>query len=77
MILRFFFPTAFRRVEIAQFKRVLKSSETADAAAASRPLMVPGLGALSGMVKTRGSGVGGEPGAGFEGVYIEFLGKRT
>jgi hypothetical protein len=37
---------------------------------------VPGFGALSGMVKTMGSGVGGAPAAARLGVIIEFLGKR-
>jgi len=37
---------------------------------------VPGLGAVSGIVKTMGSGIGGEPGLGREGVILEFLGKR-
>lgn len=54
----------------------MKSSATADAAAASGPLIVPGFGALSGMVKTMGSGVGGAPVAGRVGVIMEFLGKR-
>jgi hypothetical protein len=38
--------------------------------------MLPGLGALSEMVKTSGSGVGGLPGVGFKGVMMEDLGKR-
>jgi hypothetical protein len=37
---------------------------------------VPGLGALTGMVNTIGSGVGGAPAIGFEGGIIEFRGKR-
>lgn len=54
----------------------MKSSDTAAAAAASRPLIVSGFGALSGIVKTMGSGVGEEPAAGRVGVIMEFLGKR-
>jgi hypothetical protein len=42
----------------------------------SSPLMVPGLGAVSGMVKTMGSGIGGAPGAGREGVMLDVRGKR-
>jgi len=38
--------------------------------------MVPGLGAMSGMVKTMGSGMGVAPGAGREGVMLEVRGKR-
>lgn len=38
--------------------------------------MVPAFGALSGMVKTIGSGIGGLPGLGFAGVMIEEVGKR-
>lgn len=44
--------------------------------AASSPLTVPGLGALSGMVKTMGSGVGRVFTAGLEGDMVESLGKR-
>ena len=40
------------------------------------PEMVFGLGAVLGMVKTRGSGRGLEPGVGLLGVIVEFLGKR-
>lgn len=69
-------PAIFRRVERAQSKSVLYSSETAAAAFASAPVMVPGLGAVCGMVKTRVSGVGGALVEGFEGVIVEFLGKR-
>jgi hypothetical protein len=63
-------------VRSAQSNNVLKSSETAEAAAESEPEMVPGLGALSEIVKTSGSGTGGLPGLGFAGVIIEDLGKR-
>jgi hypothetical protein len=38
--------------------------------------MVPSLGAVSGMVKTMGSGMGGAPGVGREGVMLEVRGKR-
>ena len=39
--------------------------------------MVPGLGGVEGMVKTRGSGVGGASGDGLEGGMREVRGKRT
>lgn len=71
-----FFPAVLNLALRAQSKSDLKSSETADAATASRPAIVPGLGALSGIVKTMGSGVGGAPATGFEGGIIEFRGKR-
>jgi hypothetical protein len=45
------------------------------AVAASRPEIEPGFGAESGMVKTRGSGVGVESGRGLEGVIAELRGK--
>lgn len=37
---------------------------------------MPGLGALSGMVKTMGSGMGGAPAWGLEGDIMESRGKR-
>jgi hypothetical protein len=54
----------------------LKSSETADAADASAPDIVPDLGAESGIVKTIGSGVEGDPGTGLLGVMRDEVGKR-
>lgn len=36
---------------------------------------MPGLGALSAIVNTMGSGMGGLPGAGLEGVIMEPCGK--
>lgn len=38
--------------------------------------MTPGLGAESAMVNTSGSGMGGDPGTGLEGVMRELCGKR-
>lgn len=52
-------PAARREVVRAQWKRVEYVSETASAAAAEGPLTVPGLGAVAGTVKTRGSRAGG------------------
>lgn len=70
------FPAAFSREVRAQSKSVLYSSETVVAVLASEPLIMPALGAVSGMVKTRGSGVGKAPDVGFKGGYVEFRGKR-
>ena len=52
---------AFSRAESAQSKRVLRSSDTAAAAMASEPPIALGFGAVSGIVKTRGSIGGGGP----------------
>lgn len=43
---------------------------------ASRPEIEPGFGAESGIVKTRGSGMGAESGRGLPGVMVEWRGKR-
>lgn len=49
------FPPAWRHLLIAQLNSVGYESETADAALALGPPIDPGLGAVAGMVKTRGS----------------------
>lgn len=61
---------------MAQLKREVGSSATAEAAAAMEPEMEPGLGGVEGMVKTKGSGVGGESGEGLRGGIREERGKR-
>lgn len=71
------FPAAFNLVVIAQLKSVFESSDTAAAAPASSPPIVPAFGAASEIVKTKGSGMGGAPSTRREGVVVEFRGKTT
>jgi len=70
------FPAAFSLVLRAQLNRLLKSSDTLAAVEESAPEIVPGLGAASGIVKTRGSGGEGAEAEGLEGGMLDFLGKR-
>jgi hypothetical protein len=76
MIFRSVLPAALNLVDSAQSNSVLESSETVEAVAASAPPIVPGFGAASAIVKTRGSGIGGAPTAGRDGVKLEFLGNK-
>ena len=75
MIFRSSLPAALNRARRAQSKRDLKASDTAAAAPACVPAIVPGFGALSGIVKTSGSKIGGLPGMGLDGVMVEEVGN--